>query len=357
MPKESRCLKVPKTLGEKTLAEANKLGLTDKSLQIQKDETDFLCIPLNRDPNEEELGLLKAQVPEVELETRVFAEKKQPEKNLAEILEDELPPHLLASLPRALDVVGDIAIIEIPPELEAHKNAVGEAILKTHRNVRVVLAKAGAVSGTYRLRDFDFIAGEHRTSTLYKEYGCSYYVNVAKAYFSPRLSHEHQRVAALVGTDETVVDLFAGVGPFAVLIARNSKDAKVYALDINPEAIDLLKKNARLNRVENRVYPIVGEARQVVNEKLSGLADRVIMNLPETASEFIDVACKATKPSGGVVHFYGFIRLPETLEDLKRRFSEAVEKSGRKVVAFQYAKTVRATAPYEYQAVLDAEIR
>jgi tRNA (guanine37-N1)-methyltransferase len=154
-----------------------------------------------------------------------------------------------------------------------------------------------------------------------------------------------------------VVDLFAGVGPFAVLIARNCKDAKVYAVDINPEAVDLLKKNARFNRVENRVYPIVGDARQVVNEKLSGLAERVIMNLPETASEFIDVACKAVKPSGGVVHFYGFIRLPETLEDLKRRFSEAVEKSGRKVVGFQYAKTVRATAPYEYQAVLDAEIR
>ena len=356
MPKESPCLKIPKTLGEKTLAEANKLGLTDKSLQIQKNETGFLCIPLTRNPNEKKLALLKAQVPEFELETQVFPEKKPLEKNLAEILEHELSPHLLVSLPRALDVVGDIAIIEIPPELEASKNLVGEAIMKTHRSVRVVLAKAGAVSGTYRLRDFDFIAGEHRTATLYKEYGCSYYVDVAKAYFSPRLSHEHQRVAALVGTGETVVDLFAGVGPFAVLIARNSKDAKVYAIDINPEAIDLLKKNARLNRVESRVYPIVGDARQVVNEKLSGVADRVIMNLPETASEFIDVACKTTKPSG-VVHFYGFIRLPETLEDLKQRFSESVEKSGRKVAAFQYAKTVRATAPYEYQAVLDAEIR
>jgi tRNA (guanine37-N1)-methyltransferase len=357
MPKETRCLKVPKTLGEKTLSEANKLGLTDKSLQIQKDGKSFLCIPLTREPDEKQLGLLQAQVPEVEVKTQVFPEKKLPERTLAEIFEGKLSTHLLSSLPRALDVVGEIAIIEIPPELEESKNLVGEAIMKTHRSVRVVLAKAGAVSGTYRLRDFDFIAGEHRTATLYKEYGCSYYVDVAKAYFSPRLSHEHQRVATLVGTGETVVDLFAGVGPFAVLIARNSKDAKVYAIDINPEAIDLLKKNARLNRVESRVYPIVDDARQVVKEKLSGVADRVIMNLPETASEFIDVACKATKPSGGVVHFYGFIRLPETLEYLKQRFSESVEKSGRKVVAFQYAKTVRATAPYEYQAVLDAEIR
>jgi tRNA (guanine37-N1)-methyltransferase len=357
MPQESRCLKVPKTFGEETLGLANKLGLTDKTLLIKKTEKGFLWIPLTREPDQKERSLFKAQAPDLELETETFSEKKPPEKTLSEILADELPPHLLASLPRALDVVGDIAIIEIQAELEAHKNAVGEAILKTHRNMRVVLSKAGAVSGVYRLRDFDFIAGEHRTATVYKEYECSYHVDVAKAYFSPRLSHEHQRVAELVKQGETVVDLFAGVGPFAVLIAKTRRDAKVYAIDINPDAVNLLKKNSRLNRVENRVFAIVGDARQVVNERLPGVVDRVIMNLPETANEFIDVACCAVKPSGGVVHFYGFIKLPETLEDLERRFSESVEKAGRKVAAFQYAKTVRNTAPYEYQAVLDAEIR
>ena len=356
MPRKSRCLKVHKTLGEKTLGLANKLGLTDKSLQIKKAEADFICIPLNRELDEKESALLKAQEIEFSVETLVFVEKKQPEKSLTEMLARELPPRLLASLPRAIDVVGDIAIIEILPDLETHKAAVGEAILKTHRNVRVVLAKAGAVSGVFRLREFNFIAGEQRTSTVYKEYGCAYYVDVAKAYFSPRLSHEHQRVAALVRTGEVVVDLFAGVGPFAVLIAKTQKDAKVFAVDINPDAIELLKKNARLNRAENRVCPIVGDARQVVRERLFGMADRVIMNLPETASEFIDVACQAVKPSGGVVHFYGFVKMPETLEDLKRRFSEAAEKAGRKVPAFNYAKNVRETAPYEYQAVLDAEI-
>jgi tRNA (guanine37-N1)-methyltransferase len=152
------------------------------------------------------------------------------------------------------------------------------------------------------------------------------------------------------------VDLFAGVGPFAVLIAINSPEAKVYAIDLNADAVELLKENIRLNRVESRVYPILGDARQVVSEKLSRAADRVIMNLPEKAAEFVDVACHALKPGGGTVQFYGFIRLPETLDTLKQRFSEAVEKAGRKVANFAYAKAVRATAPYEWQAVLDAEI-
>jgi tRNA (guanine37-N1)-methyltransferase len=355
MSTESLCLKVHRTSGEKAIVSAHSLGLSDNRLEILK-ENDTICIPITRKPKANETAALKAQAPEFQLATRVFQEKARREKTLEEALENQLPPHLLASLPRALDIVGDIAIVEIPPELEPHKHAVGEAVLRTHRNVRVVLAKAGAVSGTYRLRELDFLAGERRTTTVHKEYGASFHVDLAKAYFSPRLSYEHRRVASQVRKGETVVDLFAGVGPFAVLIAINSPEAKVYAIDLNADAVELLKENIRLNRVESRVYPILGDARQVVSEKLSRAADRVIMNLPEKAAEFVDVACHALKPGGGTVQFYGFIRLPETLDTLKQRFSEAVEKAGRKVANFAYAKAVRATAPYEWQAVLDAEI-
>jgi len=356
MAKESLCLRVPRTSGEKAIAWTRTLGIFDQILEILK-ENGSICVPVTRKPSGDEVAALKAQVPEFQLAMRVFQEKERREKTLAEALETRLSPHLLASLPRALDIVGDIAIVEIPRELEPHKHAVGEAILRTHGNLRVVLAKAGAVSGTYRLRELDFLAGERRTATVHKEYGASFYVDVAKAYFSPRLSHEHQRVASLVRKGETVVDLFAGVGPFAVLIAKKDPDAKVYAIDINAEAVELLKQNIRFNRVENRAQAILGDARQVVSEKLAGAADRVIMNLPEKAGEFVDVACNALKPAGGTVHFYGFIRLPETLDALKQRFSEAVEEAGRKVADFTYAKAVRATAPYEWQAVLDAGVR
>jgi tRNA (guanine37-N1)-methyltransferase len=219
-----------------------------------------------------------------------------------------------------------------------------------------VLTKAGAVSGTYRLRGFEVIAGENKTATVHKEYGCKYHVDIAKAYFSPRLSQEHNRVASLVKKSETVVDLFAGVGPFSVLIAKNNAEAKVHAVDINPEAIELLERNIRLNRVENRVIPIEGDARRTVEERLMGIADRVIMNLPEKAFEFVYTACKAIKPAGGTVHYYAFIRLPDSLENAQLRFSKAVEKAGRKMDAFLSAKIIRETAPYEWQVVLDARI-
>ena len=355
MPKESLCIKVPKAQGDKTLALARRLGISDKSLLVWKDD-DSICIPLVHPPTREQEATLRTQLPIFQLETRPFTEKKPHNKTLLEVLEKQLPPHLLASLPKALDMVGDIAIVEILPELKPHEKLLGNAILETHRNVRTVLAKAGAVIGTYRLRNFTVIAGEPKTRTLHKEFGCSYQVDVAKAYFSPRLSHEHERVAQLVQRGETVVDMFAGVGPFAVLIAKTQPAVRVYAVDINPEAIELLQTNIRLNRVENRVFPILGDARKIVEEKLVGVADRVIMNLPENAIGFVDAACKATKQAGGIIHFYAFVRHPDTMENLRTRFVDTVEKAGKHVDTFLLAKTVRETAPYEWQIVLDAKI-
>jgi tRNA (guanine37-N1)-methyltransferase len=355
MLKKSICVKAPKTYGEKTIVLTSKLKIINRELEIQRNK-DFIYIPLIRQPQENELEKLKEQVPNCEVLPYGFPERKKQVTTFVELLENKLPPHLLASLPRAMDFVGDIAIIEIPPELNAHKNVIGEAVLKSHKSVRTVLAKAGAVSGTYRLREFSIIAGEPKTETVHKEYGCQYYVDLSKAYFSPRLSHEHNRVALLVKEDETVVDLFAGVGPFSILIAKKHENVKVYAIDVNPQAVELLKKNIRLNRVESKVHPILGDAKQIVNQRLLGVADRVIMNLPEKAIEFADAACEAIKPSGGIVHFYSFVDSSNTIEDVKTRFIDAIEKSGRKVEKILFSKFVRATAPYGWQAVLDAKI-
>jgi len=286
-----------------------------------------------------------------------FVQKRPAIETLAQVLERQLPLNLHSSIPHALDIVGDVAIIEIPPELDSYRAVIGQAILQTHKNIKCVHAKASAISGVYRVRDLSFIAGENRTQTVYNEYGCQYNVDLAKAYFSPRLSQEHHRVALLVGAGEVVVDLFAGVGPFVVPIGKLCPAAKVYAIDINPDAVDLLKINVKNNKVENQVFPLLGDARELVNNQLRRVADRVIMNLPETAIDFVDVACQALKSAGGVVHFYGFVRKPDTIEDLKTRFTCIVEQQGRHIVAFQGVKCVRETAPYEQQVVLDVQIQ
>jgi tRNA (guanine37-N1)-methyltransferase len=346
---------VPKKEGEKAITSANKLKIVNRELKIQRDDT-HIYVPLTGFPSPEEFEKLKKQISNLELSERIFPEREKRIKTFLELLEDSLPPHLLASLPRAIDFIGDIAIIEIPQELEAYKINIGNAILQVHKNVRTVLAKAGAVAGIYRLRKFEVIAGEHKTETVHREYGCRYSVDVAKVYFSPRLSCEHNRVSSLVEDGETVIDMFAGVGPFSILIAKTHKNVKVYAIDINPDAVALLKRNVRLNRVEGKVHPISGDAKQIVKQMLKGAADRVIMNLPERAIEFVDAACEALKPEGGTIHFYSFVTASDSLENLKLRFKGEVEKFGREVEKILFSRFVRETAPYEWQAVLDAKI-
>lgn len=325
-------------------------------MKIQQAE-DHLYIPLIKKPLPADVEELEKKLPEFEISTHKFPERAKRHHSLLDVLEDKLPPHLLATVPRAIDFVGEIAVVEIPSELERHKRMIGEAIMKIHKQVHTVLAKSGAVEGIYRLREFEVITGAGETETVHKEYGCSYHVDLAKAYFSPRLSHEHDRVASIVKDGETIVDMFAGVGPFSILIGKRHENVRVYAIDVNPDAIVLLKRNLKENRVEQKVAPILGDADQIIGERLRRIADRVIMNLPERAIEYVDSACETLKREGGIVHYYDFTNTPNPLENARVRLIEAVEKTSRNIKKILFARKVRAIAPYAWQVVVDAEIK
>jgi tRNA (guanine37-N1)-methyltransferase len=354
--REATGLSVPKASVEKALTLLKQRSLLNAELKIRSDNG-YIHIPLSREPFAWELEMIRSKVPEIELCDSEFPERQDKIPRLADLLSAELPPHLLASLPHAVDFVGDIAVVEIPAELESHKPAIGAAILKTHKRVRTVLSKSSPVNGVYRLRAFEAIGGESRTKTMHKEHGCVYHVDLAKAYFSSRLSYEHLRVASLVKENETVVDMFAGIGPFAILTAKKHADVRVYAVDMNPDAYELLRKNLLANRVMGKVTPIVGDIRQVVKERLAGVADRVIMNLPEKAIEYVDVACKALKPEGGIIHYYQFVDTPEPLDTAKNQFAEALKQTNRQLIKVAEARIVRGIAPFKYQVVVDAEIK
>jgi len=353
---ETPSLRISKNHGEKGLTLVKEMGLLNREFRVQR-EQDYLSIPLAREPVDTELNELQKVLPELEVNIRPFLERVEPQLNLTDLLGSELPPDVLASLPHSIDFIGDIAVVKIVPELEGYKRVIGEAILKANKRVKTVLAKSGAVSGVYRLRPFETIGGPVKTKTIHREYGCVFHVDLARAYFSPRLSYEHSRVASLVRPGETVVDMFAGVGPFSILIAKKHRDVSVHAIDVNPDAFEYLKKNVLANRVEARVKPLLGDARQIVNEKLKGVADRIIMNLPEKAIEYIDVACKAIIPGGGVIHYYDFSGMPNPLETAKNRLSEAIKQTDRNLVRIMISRIVRGIAPFTYQVVVDAEIK
>jgi len=353
---EAPCLKVHKTLGARAISLATGLGLANRCLKVERVD-DHLCIPLIREPSQVEMERLKEALLSFEVITYWFSERPKQHPDIVSVLQDKLPPHLLASLPHAIDFIGTIAVVEIPPKLNNYKRVVGEAILAMNRRLRTVLAKASPVCGIYRVRAFEVIAGVEETETVHKEYDCIFHVDLAKAYFSPRLSHEHDRISSQIGNMEIIIDMFAGVGPFSILIAKRHKNAQVYAIDINPDAVDYLKRNIIENNVEKNVVPILGDARQIIEERFLGVSNRVIMNLPEKAIEYVDAACKALKPEDGILHFYTFESEPKPLESASERLTEAVKQTQRNLEKILLTRLVRATSPFVWQVAVDAKVR
>lgn len=259
----------------------------------------------------------------------------------------------IVDLYAAFDQVGDIIVIRIPDSLVPKKKVIGEILLQKVKTARSVFYQVSAVSGDYRTRDLELLAGEDKTETEYKEYGCRFMVDVQKAFFSPRLSTERDRIANLIQDGETVINMFGGVGMFSIIAAKRKK-CLVYNIDINPDAIRLCDQNIKLNKLIGRVEIIAGDAAKIIEEKLSDKGDRVLMLLPERSDDFLDSAVKALK-SNAILHYYCHIHSDKKSEVAglaKRHFLEVI-KNKSEVLS---SKIVRPVGPRFYQTVVDARV-
>jgi len=275
-------------------------------------------------------------------------------KELREALKGQLSDEELKLL-RAFDIVGDIAIVKLPKELLPKKHLIGQALMQVHSNVRTVLNQVSPVRGEFRTRELEVIAGEPRTETIHHEAGCSFKVDLAKTYFSPRLATERLRVASKVRPGEVVVNMFAGVGTYSVVIAKHSKAGIVYSIDKNQSAYEYMQNNIRINKVGDRVVAIFGDAREVIENTLAGKADRVLMPLPELSHKFFEVALVALKQSGGFVHFYDFGEEPDLFGPSLDFVSSASEKREFNLELLE-ARKIRSYATRCYHVVLDLKL-
>ena len=275
------------------------------------------------------------------------------------MLRDALLPVLsseeLSRVYSAFDVIGSIVIIKIPDDLGSKRSIIAEALLKNIKNAKGVFAQTSAVSGEYRIRELEFLAGENTTVTEYKENGCRFKVDVARAYFSPRLSTERERISNLVEEGERVVNMFGGVGTFSIQIAKKSRTSLVHNVDSNPAAAELCDVNAKLNRVQDRVVSICGEAAEVIRTKLAGQCDRVLMPLPELAREFVDDAVSALDKRG-MVHYFAHLKSEgktQARDDAAGDAHDAFRNYTHKLVG---TRVVREVGPRLYQTVADVYV-
>jgi tRNA (guanine37-N1)-methyltransferase len=166
------------------------------------------------------------------------------------------------------------------------------------------------------------------------------------------------RIVKQVGDSEVVLNMFAGVGCFSILIARYSNAEKVYSIDVNPTAVRYMQENIRMNRVYGKVCPLLGDAKEIVERNLPHTADRVLMPLPEKAFEYLYSALSALKDTGGWIYYYDFeyaTKKEDSVEKARSKVSKRLQNLGA-TFNIPFGRIVRATGPNWYQVVLDIKV-
>ncbi|WP_436910098.1 class I SAM-dependent methyltransferase [Halosimplex marinum] len=324
---EVPCVRVPREDGEATRRRLADADLVAEDYEIEVADG-YLYVPVTD----------AAAVPE---EFEVVARS-------VDARETQTMPADLVEFDPSYERLGEVAIVdEDDPE---RARALADAIVESALPVKTVVNRASKVKGTERVREWDLLAGES-TEAVHREYGCEFALDLATVYFSPRLATERHRVAEQVESGERAFDMFAGVGPFVVPFAK--RGATAVGVDINEDAIEYLRENARRNGVADRVTAIAGDVREVADE-YADWADRLVMNLPHSADEFLDTAV-ALAGDDCVVHYYDIQHEDDPYGPGERAIREAAEPEYE--VTVERRHTVRSYAPHELNVCLDVRLR
>ena len=269
------------------------------------------------------------------------------------MLKDRFTEEEISKLRRSFEIIGDIVIIDIPDEIMHVKDAIIDAILEKHKRVKTILRKTGEVEGKFRIAKYEIIYGEE-TETIVKEHGCRFLVDPTKVYYSVKLSGERERIAKLVERGERVLVMFAGVGPYPIVIAKLAEPSEVIGIELNPVAIEYFRKNVKLNKVEDRIRVIQGDVRTIMKE-IDSKFDRILMPAPNTAENFVDLLPEKIKV-GGYVHYYTFAGEEEEKDgSLEEKVIKIFRRNGMNAETVTLKKCGH-FAPYVHRYVLDLKI-
>jgi len=265
----------------------------------------------------------------------------------------ELSKKELSLLPSSYQKIGDIIIINPKKELWKYDKKMGQVILKNIPNTRTVCRRTDFITGQFRQPNVKVISGEKNTETTHREHEISYKLDVAKIMFSKGNLTERKRVICQIKKDEIIVDMFAGIGYFSIGLGKFSKAKKVYSIELNPESYHYLWENIKLNKVEDKVTPMLGDCKKEC-ESLGKIADRVIMGLIPTPKDYLDVVMKVIKKNG-IIHYHSTLLEDESHEKLLFEINDVAAKYGMEVNLISWKK-VKSYAPRVDHVVLDVKL-
>jgi len=262
-----------------------------------------------------------------------------------------LPIKLKSKMPTSFDVIGDILLIKFSSDVNDYKQQISKALLTANNNIKTV-CQIFPVSGELRIRNIEIIMGKKSTETLHKEYGLNYHLDIKKTYFSPRLANERKRIKDLVKDNEIIVDMFTGVAPFAIMIAKYANPKIIYAFDKNSDAIKYAKKNVTINQLLDKIELINEDSKNApsILKNKNVIADRVIMNLPFSAFKFFNKAIDLLG-NEGTIHFYDIIHENK----FENRIKELEGKSNKKGYNFELVNLnkIKSYSPHEFYIGID----
>ncbi|MBU3904588.1 MAG: class I SAM-dependent methyltransferase family protein [Nanoarchaeota archaeon] len=228
---------------------------------------------------------------------------------LIDNLKDNIPSQDLRLAPRSYFILGKILIVKLKPELYKHRKKIGKAILEILPYIETVVLER-SIDGVKRKPKMEVIAGSKNTETIHKEHGAKFFLDVTKVMWSKGNKMEKEIMIKSVKSSEIVVDMFAGIGYFSILLAKKAK--KVYSIDLNPDAIKYLKRNSFLNKVENKIEILEGDCRDFAS-LLENTANRIVMGHLYDTENFLPSALKIAK-KGAIIHFHRNVRDGEEIK-------------------------------------------
>jgi len=337
--------KAERKRAEKARTLIMRLNLLDSSRSVQHSRS-YVYFPIHS------IRGAKAKKPFDGLGLSIVS-KKEERKTGGDAYREQLAKVLtkkeLAQLARGYDQLGDIVIIEFEGDKGKEKE-IAQILLDSNSSIKTVLAKAGAVSGRYRVRKLRYVAGAKNFIATHRENGCTFRFDTRKVFFSNRLSYERSRIIKLVKDGERIMVMFAGVGPFAIEIAKEKKGTNIVAVELNRFGYKYMLENIKLNKTDN-VKPVLGDVRKL-SKKYRNFADRIIMPLPRSSMDFLDEAYAIAKKRA-TVHLYAFANAPDTLKDAIRAHAD---RNGYNV-RFLGWREVRPYSTTESEYVIDYQIR
>ncbi|MDP2628627.1 MAG: methyltransferase [Nanoarchaeota archaeon] len=253
---------------------------------------------------------------------------------------------------RSFDVLGNIAIVNFSKDVkQKEKKKFAGNILKKQKAIKTILEKVGKVKGRLRKPVLKYLAGEKTKEVSYRENDCVFRFNVDDTYFSPRLSNERKEIAGKIKKGDEVLVMFAGVGPFSIVIAKKSKAKKVYSNEINRKANKYAELNIELNKLKERVVLINGDIKKV-SKKLSKF-DVIVMPRPQLKETFLREAFSLSK-KGTRIFYYDFCKENEINLIVEKIQKQA--KLSRKKIKTLKIKKAGEIAPYKIRVRVDFQV-